>query len=584
MGRHITTSRNSICLRLLVLLASVLASSALPAGTAHADNALVSSNPTDGSTLEASPTSLLLTFIEPLGPNNTVFASCNGSPFSIGSPSVGADGLSLTVAVPNPMPKGSCNVSATVSAVDSTPNGTVSFSFEITNDPAVVETTASTLTPLDPTATTTAVTSPPATSTGEGADEAAAPKVGGYLGFSRLLATFGLAVLLGSLVLIVTAWPEGVEYILTVRFLRTAWIVGLLGSVGMVVFLRAQTTGESVGSSLSPFSWTDLTDSGPGLAALARLALAAACGWVVVRPERSIDQATQLPAMAIPALAVATFGFSRTGGDMAAVGMAVGVVHALAMAVWLGGLVLLTRVVLAGPGDDDLVHAVRGFDRISTPALLVTVATGVVQTYRLGAGELFTSGHGRVLILKGLVTAAMVFVGLATKQFIKTRVARADVMTVPLAARMRRATGVEAAGGVIVLMLTSWLLSMTPPGLVDDGANLGQYGYTQGRIVDGDLELTVLLTGTVGRNGVRIEVAQPPEGLTNLTVRFVPPVGSNAAEVLLTIPPALTGAGAAVLEVDEGVPLDVPGVWTLIVTATTPTGAHTAQKTFTLLG
>ena len=44
-----------------------------------------------------------------------------------------------------------------------------------------------------------------------------------------------------------------------------------------------------------------------------------------------------------------------------------GIVHALAMAVWFGGVVLLARVVLAGPGEEDLVHAVRGFGRISRP-------------------------------------------------------------------------------------------------------------------------------------------------------------------------------------------------------------------------
>ena len=34
-------------------------------------------------------------------------------------------------------------------------------------------------------------------------------------------------MLFGSLVLIATAWPEGVEYILTVRFLRSAWLLTL---------------------------------------------------------------------------------------------------------------------------------------------------------------------------------------------------------------------------------------------------------------------------------------------------------------------------------------------------------------------
>ena len=72
------------------------------------------------------------------------------------------------------------------------------------------------------------------------------------------------------------------------------------------------------------------------------------------------------------------------------------------MAVWLGGLILLARVVLAGPGEEDLVHAVRGFARISTPALAITILTGFIQMYRLDWGEIFTSSHGRVLFLKSI--------------------------------------------------------------------------------------------------------------------------------------------------------------------------------------
>ena len=72
------------------------------------------------------------------------------------------------------------------------------------------------------------------------------------------------------------------------------------------------------------------------------------------------------------------------------------------MAVWFGGLILLTRVVLAGPGEEDLVHAVRGFARIATPALWATVVTGAMQLFRLDRGALGTS-HGLVVIVKTLV-------------------------------------------------------------------------------------------------------------------------------------------------------------------------------------
>lgn len=558
------------------------------APTAHAENTLVSSTPANNETLPSSPATITFVFSEQLGPSATAITTCNGEAFPVGVPQIGADGFTATISVPNPMPKGTCNVLLAVSSPDAVPNGQFGITFNITADAAVVPTTA---TPAEttpgstpgstPVTATTAPTSDPSAGATDGADDADAPRVGGPLGLARLVAALSLAVLFGSLVLIVIAWPEGVEYILTVRFLRTAWIVAIVSSVMVAIMLTAQQTGNSIGASLSPTAWVDLKDSGPGLAALARVAFAGACGYVVLRPERCLEPQSQLMSLGLPGLAVATFGFSRSGGDLVLLGYAAGVAHALAMAVWLGGIVLLTRVVLAGPGDDDLVHAVRGFSRISTPALLLTVLTGAVQTWRLDRGALFDSSHGRVLLVKALAVGVMVFVGLATRQFVSTRLRKADSMTGPMASRLRRATGMEAAGGVLVLLLTSWMLSFTPPNLVDTGDDV-DYAYDQGRFVleDAGADLTVLLTGGVGRNGVRVEVDTPDTGLGAVQITFVPPANTFAATVVLTIPPDLTGAGAAVLPVEEGVPLDVAGLWTLQVSVTTATGSQTAEKTF----
>jgi putative copper export protein/methionine-rich copper-binding protein CopC len=575
--------------RTLVFAAAFLSAGAFAAPTALAENSLVSSNPADNESLTASPTSMVFTFSEPLGGTNSVAVTCEGAPFSVGQTTVGPDGLTITVPVPNPMPKGTCSAAVAVSAPDGSPNGQFSVKFTITSDSvAAVTTLAPTVTvdpaaPVDPTVTTVAGGVPTTVAPGGTGDSSgdSTGGSGGPLGLARLVTNIGLAVLFGSLVLIATAWPEGVEYILTVRFLRTAWIVSLVGSVLTTVFLTANVTGKSIGASLNPLAWTDL-DSASGIAAIARVLLTAGCIWVVMRPERCIDQSTQLPALAAPLLAVATLGFTRTGGDLAAVGVIMGVGHALAMAVWFGGLALLTRVVLAGPGDDDLVHAVRGFSRISTPALLVTVVTGAVQTFRLDRGALFDTGHGRVLLLKAVAVGAMVFVGLATRQFVNAQLRRVDSLSAPLANRLRRATGIEAVAGVVVLAITSWLLSFTPPNLVE-ASPVGQYGYSAPMVAD-DLDVTVRLTGVVGRNGLRIEVASPTTGLSNFTVTFIPPAETTAPTVLLTVPAELAGAGVAVLDVAEGVPLEAPGVWTLAIKATTPTGEKTAQKRFTLLG
>lgn len=556
---------------------------------AHADNTLVSSTPANNETLPTSPTSMTFVFAEPLGPSATVITTCNGEAFPVGNAQIGADGITATVAVPNPMPKGTCNVLLTVSSPDAQPNGQVGITFNITADAVVVPTApapdTTTVAATDATGSTVpAVTAAPepVTSTGVQADDGEeGSRVGGALGLARLVATLALAVLFGSLVLIVVAWPEGVEYILTVRFLRAAWLLSIVGSVAVAILMTAEQTNSSIGASLSPTAWIDLKDSGAGLAALARVALAGACGYVVLRPERCLEPQSQLMSLGLPALAVATFGFSRGGGDLALLGSAVGVLHALAMAVWLGGVVLVTRVVLAGPGEDDLVHAVRGFSRLSTPALLATVATGAVQTWRLDRGALFDSSHGRIVLVKAVAVAAMVFVGLATRQFVASRLRTADSMTSPMASRLRRATGIEALGGIVVLALTAWLLSFTPAGLVDTGDGI-DYDYDQGRFVLEEVgaDLTVFLTGGVGPNGVRVEVDAPETGLGAVQITFVPPPDTFASTVVLTLPTALTGTGAAVLPESEGVPLGVAGLWTMRVSVTTALGTQADEKTF----
>ena len=237
-----------------------------------------------------------------------------------------------------------------------------------------------------------------------------------------MLSIFGISVVFGSLVLIVAAWPEGPEYVLALRFLRSMWIVGLVGTLIYVAGLSAAVKGESFSSGLNPASWFDLFDAGwPGRFAVLRVVLVIAMAWVVMKPERVIDPTTNMLALGIPALAVVTLGLSRTGGNLAFLGIVASILHVLAMAVWFGGAVLLARVVLAGPGDEDLVHAVRGFDRISNPAIVITLFSGLIQLYRLDGGELFSSGHGRVVLLKTVAVAAMVFVGMTARQIANAR-------------------------------------------------------------------------------------------------------------------------------------------------------------------
>jgi copper transport protein len=535
---------------------------------AHAaDNSLKSSVPTADGTVDVSPLTLTLVFADPIGPRPKVEMTC-GDPvkvIALGQALLLADGVSVSVKVPSPAPKGTCAVSWRVSDINLQPAGTGTFKFTITNDTVAPASTAPTATTAPgsaaPTTTAAKVTKPDTTAppAGSGSDTSTSK---GPLALFRLLSNLGLAVVLGSLVVIAVAWPEGVEYILTVRFLRTAWLVGLVGTYFFVAALAGAQSGDGLSSSILPTSWGDLVSTTPGKAAVLRLLLVAATAYVVLRPERTIDPSSQVAALAPPALAVVTIAFSRD--EFGLIEYAAGAVHAVAMAVWVGGLLLLTRVVLAGPGEEDLVHAVRGFARISNVALWATVASGAVLLFRLDRGHL-TSSHGLVLIVKTLIVALMVFVGVAARQFIHQRAARANAMSAPLAVRLRKALGIEALLGVVVLVLTSWLLALAPPGLsagASDGLTLGPVHRFQDAALGVDVGLQ--FSEKVGVNDVRIEVTSPPTGLSGLAIEFYPPVGSTVNGMAID-PIPLSGKGVAVLDQSDGFALSTGGTWTVIV-------------------
>lgn len=531
------------------------------------DNDLVSSDPADGATLGTSPEQMTFRFAQSLADDDAFTApvSCGNEAQPTGIPEVSGDGDEVVVDLPRPLPRGACTVSWALrdGLSETIASGLITFSVQSSAAPDDDEGAETTSVPAPVAPTPTAADEP------EGS-------TGGALWLGRFVSTLAVLGLFGALVLIGMAWPEGPEYVITIRFLRSLWTLALVGTFVFVAASTAEASDRAFGASLNPTTWLDLLDEGwSGRAALVRLVLVVALGWVAMRPEKVIDPTTQIVAYALPALAVVAVGFSRVDGNLALVGAGLGVVHALAAAVWFGGALLVARVVVAGPGDDDLVHAVRGFQRVSTAAIVVTVGTGLLQTFRIVGGALFSSSHGRVLLLKTLAVAVMLFVAVATRQQIAARLRRADQMTAPNADRFRRAFSTEAGVGVIVLALSAWLLALVPAGIDDRPAYAVERQFTD---PTSGLDVTVFVTpSAVGLNGIRVEVNAPAEGITNLSVAFLPPEGSGARGIEQPIP--LTGAGTAVLDTEDGLPFDVGGAWTMQLTGVTPGGMLTGATT-----
>jgi len=561
-----------------VFAAALIGLLTLIPAVALAENEVVTSEPADGTTLATSPTQIVINFTEEIGELRIVSLECNTEPINLPAPTLSGNSRVMTVEIPDALPRGLCVATWRVSDADGEPNGNSLISFTVDAEPAATTTAArqdGTASNVGSADGSTPEASLATTSAGDAETKTVAlnrVETGkGPLWLGRVLSTIGIAVVFGALILIAAAWPEGVEYLITVRFLRAAWALALIGTLLFTSAAAAAVTGSSLSSGFSPGAWFDLLDAGwAGRAALFRLIFVIASAWAAFRPDRVIDPVTQVAALGIPALAVAMAGVGRVDGSLAAVGVLLGIAHALAMAIWIGGVILLARVVLSGPGDEDLVHAVRGFTRLSVVAIVITIGTGLAQMLRLDGGDLFGSGHGLLTVLKVMLVAAMVFIGLSARQFAQKRLNRSHEMTMPMADRLRRAFGAEAAIGIVTLLASSWLLSLTPANVSAEPSI--NYAISQTVLVsEANLSVTVKLTrNIVGNSGLEVTVNSPAEGLTGLEVMLTPPFNTITGAIIQPVP--LPGAGVATRSESVGLPIIVPGDWLLQINAQTAAG------------
>ena len=147
----------------------------------------------------------------------------------------------------------------------------------------------------------------------------------------------------------------------------------------------------------------------------------------------------QVPAIIYLLAMMATYGLTRIGQNLSVATYIFGIFHAWSMGLWLGGLTLLARAALAGPGDRDLLDSVRYFAKISPLLIVLTVFTGLVQVYLVDGAAIFTSSHGRLNVLQLMVAALMIWLMLVFRNFAMTRLNREKRLTAKMAWRLRRA-------------------------------------------------------------------------------------------------------------------------------------------------
>ncbi|MFE2942236.1 copper resistance CopC/CopD family protein [Streptomyces sp. NPDC059255] len=384
-------------LTVLALVGAVLALLLAGAGPAAAHAALSGSDPEDAAVLDAAPERVTLTFTESvrlaegsvrvLSPTNE---RVNPKP----AEHVAGKADAIRVGLRGKLPEGTYTVSWRVISADGHPiSGAFVFSVG------------------EPSATLAEL---PA----ESPDDTAVTRV--YDGF-RYVAYGGFALLLGVAVFLLHCWPAGTALRSLRRLLVAGW-AALLASTAVLLALRGPyETGGGAGTALDPELLGSTLTGRAGMALGARLLLLAVVGVLLALLGRRFRTADSAPIVG-PRLRVAggvlTLALTVTwaaaehasAGPQVPLAIPVAVLHLLAMAVWLGGLVALAAALWRAPADAPVpAAAVARFSRLAFTAVAVLVVTGVYQSWRqVGSWQALTSTeYGRTLVVKVVAVLAL---------------------------------------------------------------------------------------------------------------------------------------------------------------------------------
>ncbi|MGC4971672.1 copper resistance CopC/CopD family protein [Streptomyces sp. DT199] len=407
----------------LALIGAVLAFLLGGAGPASAHAVLTKSDPADTVVLKSAPQHVTLTFTEAvtlsdgslrvLSPRNE---RVNKGPVEY----VNGKTNTVRVALRDKLIKGTYTVSWRVVSSDSHPiSGAFTFSVG------------------KPSATSAVLPSGPSVD----------PTVSRLYGVARYVAYGGLAMLIGVAGFALLCWPAALGLRLVRRLLLSGWLALVTSTLVLLLLRGAYESGRGVTALFDPSLLGPILAGKTGTALVVRLllitvaglALAPITGRLVGRAEGTDRAATEsAPGSAETAgnvRAIPPSVGARVAGVLLAVGLAVtwaaaehasaglqvpvaipvAVLHLLAMAMWLGGLITLALILWRTPADTTVpASAVTRFSQLAFAAVLVLTATGVYQSWRQVGSltDLSSTEYGRILCLK---VAAVVLVLTAAK-------------------------------------------------------------------------------------------------------------------------------------------------------------------------
>jgi len=368
------------------------------------------------------------------------------------------------------------------------------------------------------------------------------------LGVARGVVIGAIAIVFGGLIVVslgIVAASRRVK-----RIVAASAAAGALAGVLQLPLEVGYATGRSFSTLFESSAWSIAFDSRVGVAWVLRAAIIGAVGGALLLlvddRERVWWRASAVTALVGVGFASAYGGHGATG-RWVPIGVVVTALHVAAMAVWLGGLLLvLVEIRSATP------TSVRRFSALALGMVVVLVATGSLQAYRqLGSFDALTNTtYGTVLIRKLVVVVMLVAVA-----FVSRRIVHREPIDMP---RLGRSIAIEAIAAVAIVVFTSLLMASNPSNVVA----AKPFSVT---LVDGDYLASITVEpGRVGSNEMHLYLSDATSSLIqpdSVTVEISDPSRDVAA---LQIPVERSGAGHFTTSTAT---FPYATTWTLTVTA-----------------
>ena len=432
-----------------------LAFAGFGAQPASAHNALSTSNPANGAVLTQSPATWSLTFTKevPLDSATAEFIASNGVRTALPAPTHGATTKEIVFALP---PDLNGPITARWRLVG-TDGHVVTERVSFTVNSASVAVASTTTTPAGASSSVDAVTQDAAVLSFEESLTPEPVRLG--------LRLFGYAALLiiGGMLFTEFSIAQGIIGAARARevLLASGVALTLAPLLQTLIFLD---DSRDFGVFQSLFHILEAFDTTAGSMHFVRFLAAAVLLVGIIRAGQTTSKTLVSPPMLVAAgaylVSLAYTGHSRSM-KWPVLGVPADVVHTAATAVWLGGLIVFVFFVLPTLQPSQSIEAFRRFGTAATYAVAAMVVSGIIQTLRLHGSiiTLFTQSHGRWLLLKLVLVAAMLKIGDINRRRLLRKLPSDDAGVANRVALLRRASITEIVNGGLVMLVTAVLVS-----------------------------------------------------------------------------------------------------------------------------